>query len=133
VALNDPEEQNRNGRKIVVAPLRPDNVATAMGRDEVLHFSLASEGIGIGKQVNPQGATPRSAALSSIGQSKGKSLCNEERANVVRRPVSGTSVKDIDRTDKVIEVMEAAEEAVISKSAHVAGEVLTWKGRKKSS
>jgi stress response protein YsnF len=50
---------------------------------------------------------------------------HEEHAEILRRGVTDPGLfKDIDWTDKVIEIVETAEEPVISKTAHVAEEVI---------
>jgi stress response protein YsnF len=50
---------------------------------------------------------------------------HEEHASLLRRPVTDTNaLKDVDWTDKTIEVTETAEQAVISKTARVAEEVV---------
>ncbi len=53
---------------------------------------------------------------------------HEEHAEVVRRAVSDPNyVKDIDWADTTVEVRETAEEAVVSKSARIAEEVVVGK------
>jgi stress response protein YsnF len=53
---------------------------------------------------------------------------HEEHAEVVRRAITDPNyVKDIDWSDTTVEVLETAEEAVVSKSARVAEEVVVGK------
>jgi stress response protein YsnF len=53
---------------------------------------------------------------------------HEEHAEVVRRAVSDPDyVKDIDWSDQTIEVLETSEQAVVSKTARVAEEVVVGK------
>lgn len=53
---------------------------------------------------------------------------HEEHAEVVRRAVSDPNfVKDVDWSDTTIEVLETSEQAVVSKSARVAEEVVVGK------
>jgi stress response protein YsnF len=53
---------------------------------------------------------------------------HEEHAEVVRRAISDPNyVKDIDWSDTTVEVLETAEQAVVSKSARVAEEVVVGK------
>ena len=53
---------------------------------------------------------------------------SEEHAEVVRRAVSDPSyIKDIDWSDKTVEVLETSEQAVVSKSARIAEEVVIGK------
>jgi uncharacterized protein (TIGR02271 family) len=101
-------------------------MGTAIGQDEVLHLRLAEEEINVGKRVIPEGAT-RVHRFVVDKPVEAQVTLHEERAKVVRRPVSDPSARDIDWTDKTIEVMETAEEAVVTKSAHVAEEVVIGK------
>ena len=49
---------------------------------------------------------------------------HEEHAEVTRRAIADpTFIKDVDWSDKTIEVTETAEQAVVSKSTHLAEEV----------
>jgi len=53
---------------------------------------------------------------------------HEEHAQIVRRAVSDPSyVQDIDWSDQTVEVLETAEQAVVSKSSHIAEEVVVGK------
>lgn len=110
--------------KTAGAPERPEEVVTARDRDEVLR--LAEEEISVGKRAIPEGAT-RVHRFVVDKPVEAQVTLHEERAKVVRRPVSNGAVKDIDWSDKTIEVMETGEEAVISKSAHIIEEVVIGK------
>jgi uncharacterized protein (TIGR02271 family) len=118
------DEKTATTPKIPTAPQRPENIATAMGREEIIR--LAEEEINVGKRVIPEGAV-RVHRFVVDKPVEAQVTLHEERAKVVRRPVSDSSLKDVDWTDKTIEVTETDEEAVISKSAHIAEEVLIGK------
>jgi hypothetical protein len=50
---------------------------------------------------------------------------HEEHARVIRRAISDPNyVRNLDWTDKTIEITETVEEAVVTKSVHVAEEVV---------
>jgi uncharacterized protein (TIGR02271 family) len=110
--------------KTAFAPQRPESIETVIGRDEVLR--LSEEEISVGKRVIPEGAT-RVHRYVVDKPVEAQVTLHEERAKVVRRPVSDPSLKDVDWADRTIEVTETTEEAVISKSAHVAEEVVIGK------
>ena len=53
---------------------------------------------------------------------------HEEHVEIVRRAVADPAfVKDIDWTDRTIEIIETVEQPVISKSTHIAEEVVIGK------
>jgi stress response protein YsnF len=100
---------------------RPQTVAAGVGRDEVLH--LAEEQINVGKKLIQEGTT-RIRRFVIEKPVEAQVTLHEEHAKVVRRVVTDPEfVKDIDWTDKTVEVTETAEEAVISKNAHITEEV----------
>ena len=96
-----------------------------MGRDEVLR--LAEEQINVGKRLIQEGTT-RIRRFVIEKPVEAHVTLHEEHAKVVRRAVADPAfVKDIDWTDKTIEVTETAEEAVISKNARITEEVVVGK------
>ena len=104
---------------------RPETVAAGVGRDEVLH--LAEEQINVGKRLI-QECTTRIRRFVIEKPVEAQVTLHEEHAKVVRRAVADPEfVKDVDWTDKTIEVTETAEEAVISKNAHITEEVFIGK------
>ena len=97
----------------------------AVSREQVLR--LAEEQLEVGKRLVREGTT-RIRRFITEKPVEAKVTLHEEHANVVRRAISDPFyVKDIDWSDKTIEVTETAEEAVISKSAHIAEEVVLSK------
>jgi stress response protein YsnF len=90
--------------------------------EEVL--ALAEEQIDVGKRVIQEGTTRIRRFVTETPVEEQVSL-HEEHARVVRRAIADPSyVKNLDWTDKVIEITETAEEPVVTKSAHVAEEVV---------
>jgi uncharacterized protein (TIGR02271 family) len=104
-------------------PAKP--VTADMGKNEVIR--LAEEHLDVGKRLVEQGTTRIRRFVTEKPVEEQVTL-HEEHAEVVRRAVSDPNyVKDIDWSDKTIEVVETAEEAVVSKSAHIAEEVVVGK------
>ena len=102
--------------------MRPETVAAGVGRDEVLR--LAEEHINVGKRLIQKGTT-RVRRFVIDKPVEAQVTLHEEHAKVVRRAVADPEfVKDIDWTDKTVEVAETAEEAVISKNARITEEVV---------
>jgi stress response protein YsnF len=101
------------------AAIRATGVSTP---EEVL--ALAEEKIDVGKRMVQEGTTRIRRFVTETPVEAQVSL-HEEHARVVRRAIADPSyVRNLDWTDKVIEITETAEEAVITKSAHVAEEVV---------
>ena len=100
----------------------PSLVNKSVAREEVLR--LAEEQIDVGKrQVETGRARVRRFVIEKPVESQ--VTLHEEHAEMIRRAVSDPSlVKDIDWTEKTIEITETAEQAVITKSAHIAEEVV---------
>jgi uncharacterized protein (TIGR02271 family) len=106
-----------------VTPTRP--VTSDLGKDQVLR--LAEEHLEVGKRLVEQGTTRIRRFVTERPVEENVTL-HEEHAEVVRRAVSNPDfVKDIDWADTTVEVRETAEEAVVSKSARVAEEVVIGK------
>ncbi|HEY7211632.1 MAG TPA: YsnF/AvaK domain-containing protein, partial [Bryobacteraceae bacterium] len=98
------------------------------GAEEVLR--LAEEQINVGKRV-VRGGTTRVRRFVTEKPVEAKVTLHEEHADVIRRAAANpASLTDIDWSDTTIEVRETAEEAVVSKSSHIAEEVVI--GRKGS-
>lgn len=97
-------------------------VTAPIGKDQVLR--LAEEQLDVGKHLVEQGTT-RIRRFVTEKPVEAQVTLHEEHANVVRRAVSDPKfVSDIDWSEKTVEVTETAEEAVVSKSAHIAEEVV---------
>ncbi len=104
-------------------PAKP--VTSDLGKNEVIR--LAEEHLDVGKRLVEQGTT-RIRRFVTEKPVEEKVTLHEEHAEVVRRAVTDPNyVKDIDWSDSTIEVRETAEEAVVSKSARVAEEVVVGK------
>jgi uncharacterized protein (TIGR02271 family) len=104
-------------------PARP--LTTDMGKNEVLR--LAEEQLEVGKRLVNEG-TARIRRFVTEKPVEAQVKLHEEHAEVVRRAISDPSyVKDIDWSDRTIEITETAEEAVVSKSSHIAEEVVIGK------
>jgi uncharacterized protein (TIGR02271 family) len=106
-----------------VAATRPaPNVATALNGEEVL--ALAEEHLNVGKRVIQDGATRIRRFVTEMPVEAQVTL-HEEHARVVRRAITDPNyTRNLDWTDKTIEITETAEEPVVTKSAHVAEEVV---------
>jgi uncharacterized protein (TIGR02271 family) len=94
-------------------------------KDEVIR--LAEEQLNVGKRLFETGTT-RIRRYVVEKPVETQVTLHEEHADVVRRAISDPSyVQDIDWTDRTIEVTETAEQAVVSKQARVAEEVVIRK------
>jgi uncharacterized protein (TIGR02271 family) len=93
-----------------------------VGKEEVLR--LAEEQLDVGKrQVETGKARIRRFVVEKPVESK--VTLHEEHAEMVRRAVSdSTPLRDVDWTDKTIEITETAEQPVVTKTAHVAEEIV---------
>jgi uncharacterized protein (TIGR02271 family) len=109
----------------VVAAVPAKPLTSDVSKDEVLR--LAEEQLDVGKKLVEEGTT-RIRRFVTEKPVEAQVTLHEEHAEVVRRAVSDPSfVKDIDWSDRTIEVTETAEQAVVSKSAHIAEEVVVGK------
>jgi uncharacterized protein (TIGR02271 family) len=98
--------------------------AAAAGEEIV---RLAEEELNVGKRQIAAGTT-RIRRFVVEKPVEAQVTLHEEHATVVRRAVADpTLLKDIDWSDKIIEVTETAEEAVVSKSTRLAEEVVIRK------
>jgi uncharacterized protein (TIGR02271 family) len=99
--------------------------AGMMSGEEVL--ALAEEQINVGKRLVQEGTT-RIRRFITERPVEAQVTLHEEHAQVIRRAITDPDyVKNIDWSDKTIEITETAEEPIITKSAHVAEEVLIRK------
>jgi uncharacterized protein (TIGR02271 family) len=100
-------------------------VRTATDSDEVIR--LAEEQLNVGKRTVAAGTT-RVRRFVTEKDVEANVTLHEEHAEVLRRAISDpTYVKDIDWSERTIEVAETAEQAVVSKSARIAEEVVVRK------
>jgi len=104
-------------------PTKP--VTSDLGKNQVIR--LAEEHLEVGKRLVEDGTTRIRRFVVEKPVEEQVTL-HEEHAEVVRRAVSDpTYVKDIDWSDSTIEVLETSEQAVVSKSARIAEEVVVGK------
>jgi uncharacterized protein (TIGR02271 family) len=99
--------------------------ARAAAGEEVLR--LAEEQLEVGKRLVREGTTRirRFVVETPIEQ---QVTLHEEHVRVIRRAISDPeSIRNIDWSEKTIEVEETAEEPMVSKSAHIAEEVVIQK------
>lgn len=109
----------------VAAAVPTSPVVADLGKNEVIR--LAEEHLEVGKRLVEQGTT-RIRRFVTEKAVEAQVTLHEEHAEVVRRAVSDPNyVKDIDWSDSTIEVLETSEQAVVSKSARVAEEVVVGK------
>lgn len=103
----------------LAAPVRTGN------QDEVIR--LAEETLNVGKRQVEAGMT-RVRRFVTEKPVEANVTLHEEHASVARRAISDPGyIKDIDWSDRTIEVRETSEQAVVSKSAHIAEEVVISK------
>ena len=109
-----------------VAAAMPARPLTAdVSKEQVLR--LAEEQLEVGKKLVEQGTT-RIRRFVTEKPVEASVTLHEEHAEVVRRAVIDPSyVQDIDWSDTTVEVIETAEQAVVSKSSHIAEEVVVGK------
>ena len=103
----------------------PATTARTTAKEEVLR--LAEEQIDVGKR---QVETGRARVRRFITERpvEAQVTLHEEHAEMLRRSVADPSlVRDVDWSDKTIEITETAEQAVVNKTAHVAEEVVIRK------
>jgi uncharacterized protein (TIGR02271 family) len=109
----------------VAAAVPSKPVTSDLGKNEVIR--LAEEHLEVGKRLVDAGTTRIRRFVTEKPVEQQVTL-HEEHAEVVRRAVSDPNyVKDIDWSDSTIEVLETAEQAVVSKSARIAEEVVVGK------
>jgi uncharacterized protein (TIGR02271 family) len=100
-------------------------ITAPVSQDQILR--LAEEQLEVGKRLVEEGTT-RIRRFVTERPVEAKITLHDEHAEVIRRAVTDPGfLKDIDWTDRTIEVRETAEEAVVSKSARIAEEVVISK------
>jgi uncharacterized protein (TIGR02271 family) len=108
-------------------PAQPATMAAGrtLAGEEVLR--LAEEQLDVGKRVVQDGAT-RIRRFVTERPVEAKVTLHEEHTQVIRRAISDKDpARDVDWTDKTIEVTETIEEPVVTKSVHIAEEVVIRK------
>jgi len=88
---------------------------------------LAEEQLNVGKRLVQEGTT-RIRRFVTEKPVEASVTLHEEHAQVLRRAIDDPNyIADVDWSDRTIEVIESAEEAVVSKSARVVEEVVVRK------
>jgi uncharacterized protein (TIGR02271 family) len=106
-------------------PTRKEALAAGAGRDEVLR--LAEEQISVGKRLIQEGTT-RIRRFVIERPVEAQVTLHEEHARVIRRAVTDPeSVRDVDWSEKTIEVNETNEEPVVTKDCRITEEVVIGK------
>ena len=107
----------------MVRPATATTAATATtGGEEVL--SLAEEQINVGKRMVQEGTT-RIRRFVTETPVEAQVTLHEEHARVLRRASTDPNfLRNIDWTDKTIEITESAEEPVVTKSVRITEEVV---------
>jgi stress response protein YsnF len=106
----------------VANDLNRDRVGSDLNREEVI--ALAEEKINVAKRVIQDGTT-RIRRFVTETPVEAQVTLHEEHARVLRRAITDPNyTRNLDWTDKTIEITETAEEPVVTKSAHVAEEVV---------
>jgi len=96
--------------------------AGAASGEEVL--ALAEEQINVGKRL-VQGGTTRIRRFVTETPVETQVTLHEEHARVLRRASADPNfIRNIDWTDKTIEITETAEEPIVTKSVHITEEVV---------
>jgi stress response protein YsnF len=96
--------------------------AGAISGEQVL--ALAEEQINVGKRL-VQGGTTRIRRFVTETPVETQVTLHEEHARVLRRASADPNfIRNIDWTDKTIEITETAEEPIITKSVHITEEVV---------
>jgi uncharacterized protein (TIGR02271 family) len=110
--------------KPAAAPPEPATLAAgALSREEEV-LALAEEQINVGKRLVQEGTT-RIRRFVSETPVEAQVTLHEEHARVLRRAITDPNyVRNLDWTDKTIEITETAEEPVVTKSVHIAEEVV---------
>ena len=104
------------------APVAAKPVATGVASDDAT-LSLSEESITVGKRMVNRGSTRIRRYVVEKAVEENVTL-RDEKVTIERRPVTaGSAVSDTAFTDKVIEMTETGEEAVVGKTARVVEEV----------
>ena len=106
---------------VVPTPVPAKPLTAEIDKGEVLR--LAEEQLEVGKRLVTEGTT-RIRRFIVEKPVEAKVTLHEEHVEIVRLAAANpTSVKDVDWTEKTIEMIDTHEEPVISKSVHLAEEV----------
>ena len=107
---------------VASTPVVPQTVATGVASDDAT-LSLSEESITVGKRMVNRGSTRIRRYVVEKAVEENVTL-RDEKVTIERRPVTaGSTVSDTAFTDKVIEMTETGEEAVVGKTARVVEEV----------
>jgi uncharacterized protein (TIGR02271 family) len=113
--------------KPAAVPERPATMTAAGGLSGEEVLALAEEQINVGKRMIQEGTTRIRRFVTETPVETQVTL-HEEHARVLRRAATDPNyTRNIDWTDKTIEVTETAEEPVITKSVHITEEVVIQK------
>jgi uncharacterized protein (TIGR02271 family) len=126
--VHNPVDVNPRAASPGVAPppakaaVTPPATSARLTKEEVIR--LAEEQLEVGKRQIETGRA-RIRRFVTEKPVEAQVTLHEEHAELVRRAVSDPSlVRDVDWSDKTIEVTEMSEQAVVTKTARVAEEVL---------
>jgi stress response protein YsnF len=101
----------------------PTTVAAGLASGEEV-LALAEEQINVGKRL-VQGGTTRIRRFVTETPVETQVTLHEEHARVLRRASADPNfIRNIDWTDKTIEITETAEEPIVTKSVHITEEVV---------
>jgi uncharacterized protein (TIGR02271 family) len=107
------------------APIATMAAGGTMPTEEVLR--LAEEQLDVGKRVVQEGTT-RIRRFVTERPVEAQVTLHEEHARIIRRASTDHAfVRDVDWTDRTIDVTEMAEEPVVNKSVHITEEVVIRK------
>jgi uncharacterized protein (TIGR02271 family) len=102
-------------------------VAAAVKPDAADVIRLAEEQLTVGKRLVQEGTT-RIRRFVTEKPVEASITLHEEHAQVLRKAINDPNyIADVDWSDRTIEVIESAEQAVVSKSARVVEEVVVRK------
>ena len=111
----------------IPAPAQPATAAAARASSGEEVLRLAEEQLDVGKRLVREGTTRIRRFVVETSVEKQITL-HEEHVRVIRRAISDPEcTRNIDWTEKTIEINETAEEPVITKPAHIADEVVIQK------
>jgi uncharacterized protein (TIGR02271 family) len=131
--VHNPVDVNERATTLGVVPsavprsstTQPSATARTIAKEEVLR--LAEEQLDVGKRQLETGKA-RIRRFVTERPVEAHVTLHEEHAEMLRRAVSDPSLaRDVDWSDKTIEITETAEQAVVNKTAHVAEEVVIRK------
>ncbi len=121
--LDEDERVSAPAAVAAAVPAKP--ITSDVSKEQVLR--LAEEQLEVGKKLVEQGTT-RIRRFVTEKPAEASVTLHEEHAEVVRRAITDPSyVQDIDWSDTTVEIVETAEQAVVSKSSHIAEEVVVGK------